>query len=441
MFKLATDGLVVKDEAIIHEKIKANLNRRTNMFITGPAGTGKSFIINQLIENTETIVTVTASTGIAAMNIGGITIHSWSGIATKSHPKMITGIIKHPRWQYIKERLMRTKVLVIDEIGMLKAGQLDLINDVCRFAFFGKNYQSGAPFGGIQVICTGDFLQLPPVSTGNEESTNYLWPFESDVWKSGAFRTFALSKIHRQESLEFCNVLNKIRLGIVDKEVTDMLRSRIGAALPEGAVPMRFVGTNVMVKEGNKLELDKAHGRPHSFKCLMTVNTTFKKYEESVKQELINSTKMEETLELKEGMPVLMLVNRNTETEYFMNGSLGTFLGVNSIGHPIVKIQKTGNTLAVSKHSDEVKTGDNEVKGTINQFPMRLAHYSTFHKSQGLTLDYAEVDMSKMFVPGMGYTGISRVRDLEGLVIKNFNPRGIRADKKALRFYQGSRTT
>lgn len=436
MFKLSTGGVVVKDEAIIHDTIKANLNRRANCFITGPAGCGKSVTINQLLQNTETVVTVTASTGIAAMNINGITIHSWSGINTKSHPAMLKSIVKNPRWKWIRERLLRTRVLVIDEIGMLKAGQLDLINDVCRYAYFDKNYKSGAPFGGIQVVCTGDFLQLPPVSKGNEESTNYLWPFESNVWKEGSFRTFALSKIHRQEDQEFCGVLNKIRFGIVDDEVTAMLRSRVNATLPAGAVPMRFVGTNQQVKEGNDIELKKATGKLHTFKCLMTVQPNFKNYEDGVKRELVNNTKMEETLELKEGMPVLMLVNRNTEVEYFMNGSLGTFLGVNTIGRPIVKIHKTGATITISKHTDESKTGDGHVKGKITQFPMRLAHYSTFHKSQGLTLDYAEVDMSRMFAPGMGYVGLSRVRSLDGLVIKNFNPRGIRADKKALAFYQ-----
>jgi len=438
MFKLSTEDVVVKDEATIHPTVKANLNRRANIFLTGPGGTGKSFCVEQLVKHTGTDVLVTASTGIAAMNIGGVTVHSWCGMGTKSHPHFLKKIVSknNHRWPYIKSRILAAKVLVVDEIGMLKAGQLDLLNDLCRYAYFGDAYKKSAPFGGIQVLFTGDFLQLPPVATSNEDITNYLWPFESSVWKEGAIRTLALSEIFRQkDDLEFCKVLNKVRLGIVDADVIHMLKSRVGAQLPTGAVPMRFVGTNEKVRKGNQIEYDKATGRPHQFKSLITVDPMFSKYKESVRQEVIRNTKMEETLQLKEGMPVVMLCNRNVESEYFMNGSLGTFIGVNSIGHPIVKIHKTGDEMAVSKHSEELKLGDGKVKGTINQFPMRIAHYSTFHKSQGLTLDYAEVDMSAMFSPGMGYVGLSRVTSLEGLVIKNFNPKGIRANKKALRFY------
>ena len=438
MFKLNPEGVVVKPEAQIHDTIKANFNRRTNCFITGPAGTGKSHAIDQLVEHTDTVVTVTASTGVAAMNVSGVTIHSWSGINIKSHPKMLQSIVdpkKNPRWTFIKHRLLETKVLVIDEIGMLKAGQLDLINDVCRYAYYGDKYKSGAPFGGIQVICTGDFLQLPPVSNGNEDEMNYLWAFESDVWKAGGFKTFALSKIWRQDDLDFCRVLNKIRAGVVDKEVIDMLRSREGAKLPEGVVPMRFVGTNQKVKDGNTEELRKATGRPHSFGALISVDPKFSRYAESVRKEIITNTRMEEVLELKEGMPIVMLANRSTDTEYFMNGSLGTFLGVNTVGFPIVKLHKTGAEMAISKYSEELKMGDGVVKATISQFPIRIGHYSTFHKAQGLTLDYVEADLARLFAPGMAYTGLSRVTSLDGLVIKNFNPRGIKANVKALRFY------
>lgn len=433
------EGDLVPQSAMIHPIIRASMNDRQNMFITGPAGTGKSFIIGELVDHSTERITVTATTGIAALSIGGVTIHSWSGSNIHSHPRMLEKVIKNKNWHFTSLRIARAKTIVIDEIGMFMAGPLDLVDMICRYAKFGKaGYKTAPPFGGIQVIATGDFLQIPPVTRGAEPK-GYFWAFESQVWKSGAFRVFNLSKVYRQDNPEFISVLHKVRMGTVDKQVTDFIMSRVDAKLPDGVRPMKFVATNQEVTDGNLLELSKADGELHKFAAKYVVNDKFSMYRESCVDEIKKACPYEDVINVKVGMPVIMQVNRMSDDEYFVNGSLGTFEGVDILGQPRIRMEKSGRTMTVSKDTKETKTGDDMMKAAMTQYPFKLAFYATMHKSQGLTLDYVEVDMAKIFAPGQAYVALSRVTSPEGLVIRNPKLRGIKAHPAAVAFYRGGK--
>ena len=222
---------VIDAEADIAPAIKQTLNDKTNCFITGPAGTGKSYIVNQVMRHTNVSVALTASTGIAAMNIGGCTIHSWSGINAYPSEDYLDKIIKKKNFYFIKVRIRTTRLLIIDEIGMMKAGQLDLLDTVCRVAKYGlAAYKDAPPFGGLQVVFTGDFLQIPPVTKGSMNAP-YLWAFESHVWKkmmeTKSIKLFNLTKIHRQDNLEFQNILNNARIGKPTQEDIEKCKKMI----------------------------------------------------------------------------------------------------------------------------------------------------------------------------------------------------------------------
>ena len=428
---------VVQDAADIHHSLLAAINAKNNCFITGSAGTGKSYIVNEITKNSRARITLTASTGIAAMNIGGVTVHSWSGINTNNHPHLLDKVVSSKNFHWTMKRIAKTQLLIIDEIGMLTAGQMDLLDEVCRYAIHNAtgDYRTAPVFGGIQVILTGDFLQLPPVAKG-ATSKGYTWAFESKVWKRMNMRTFNLTKIHRQDNVEFCNILNNVRFGVVDPSDMEVLRSRVGKVLPPPLVPTRFVSTNRAVATGNQEELDKASGTLHTFNAESSVVDHFKAWESIILPQVAEFSKMEAKLQVKVGMPVMMLVNRALDDETYNNGSMGVFLGVTSDGSPRVKLHSSGKEVIVSKYTDELKSGDGTPKASMTQYPFRLAHYMTYHKSQGLTLEAVEVDMANVFAPGMMYVGLSRVKTLEGLTIKNFNPMAIKADPKALRFYK-----
>ena len=433
---------VIDAEADIAPAITQTLNDKTNCFITGPAGTGKSYIVNQVMRHTNVSVALTASTGIAAMNIGGCTIHSWSGINAYPSEDYLDKIIKKKNFYFIKVRIRSTQLLIIDEIGMMKAGQLDLLDAVCRVAKYGlAEYKNAPPFGGLQVVFTGDFLQIPPVTQGSMHAP-YLWAFESHVWKKmmdeKSIKLFNLTKIHRQDNLEFQNILNNARIGKPTQEDIEILSSRSrGNVTAKGPTitPTRFVGTNVAVAQGNSTELSKATGKLHTFNAKIEVSPKFQQWAADTTSQLIACSKMENVLQVKIGMPVMMLINRNTEDETFVNGSMGIFKGVDKDGNPVVTLKSNGRDVTVSTYTDELKIDDDTAKASMEQYPFRLAHYMTFHKSQGLTLDAVEVNMAQIFNPGMAYVGLSRVKTLEGLTIRNFNPRMIRADARALRFY------
>jgi len=386
-----------------------------NIFLTGAAGAGKTYVLNQYIaylREHKVKVAVTASTGIAATRLNGITIHSWAGIGVREvlTRLQIDGMQKDKR---LKKRMSRAMVLIIDEISMLHSFQLDLVDQVLR-----QIRANEAPFGGLQVIFCGDFFQLPPVSKNGEEA---LFAFAAQSWAKAELKIAYLQEQHRQTDDGLLSVLNDIRRGNVGENTLTPLRACYRRNFGPEIVATRLYTHNVDVDLINQKHLDALPGEVAEY--AMTSEGP-----ELLTGALKKNCLAPETLKLKKNA-LVMCVRNNFEKKY-VNGTLATVTDTGKNG-PTIKSK--------GRHIDIVAEEwsfleDSTKKASITQFPLRLAWAITIHKSQGMSLDAAEMDLSKCFVPGMGYVALSRVRQLDGLNLLGLNPMALRVDEKILHF-------
>jgi len=387
-----------------------------NVFLTGSAGAGKTYTLNQYIRYLRARkipVAVTASTGIASTHINGMTIHAWSGLGLKKamtkNDLQAIGEKKH-----IKEHLEKTKVLIIDEISMLHRNQLDAINDILQFI-----RQRKEPFGGLQVIFCGDFFQLPPV--GEPEETNRdKFAFMSDAWVKAAPVICYISEQHRQKGDNLDKILNEIRTGAVEENSMQLLRMASKNVL--GDVPKLYTH-NADVERINAAEMEKLDVRSMYF-------TAEKKGNPKLLEMLMSNVRTDEKLELKLGARVMFIKN-NFERGY-INGSLGTLVEFTTEATPVVEL-KDGKRIFCEKEKWAIEDEKGNALASFEQYPLRAAWAITIHKSQGMTLDAAEIDLSSTFEKGQGYVAISRVRSLEGLYLKGFNNLALELDALALK--------
>jgi ATP-dependent exoDNAse (exonuclease V) alpha subunit len=379
-----------------------------NVFLTGPAGSGKTYLLNQYIaylKSHRIPVGITASTGIAATHMGGTTIHSWSGMGIRDSmtPQDMGELFKR---QYLRTRFLHTKVLIIDEISMLHSHQLDLVNTILKT--FKRN---DLPFGGLQVILCGDFFQLPPVSK-KDETANFVT--KSDAWAEMNIQICYLDEQFRQDDRSFLRVLNDIRNNEVSEMTVEYLSERLNKEINGYAKATRLFTHNADVDAINKAHLEALPGETKEY---------FMNWRGSLglTDILKKSCLAPEKLFLKRGAQVMFV--KNNYDEGFVNGTLGVVIGFakNDVGEdsPIVRTFD-GAEIVVKQASWEVKEEEIE-KAAISQLPLRLAWAITIHKSQGMTLDAAEVDLSRSFVPGQGYVALSRIRSLSGLKLMGLN--------------------
>ena len=382
-----------------------------NVFLTGSAGTGKTHLLNKYIEylkKNNVSVAITASTGIAATHMDGRTIHSWSaiGINKTLNKKELNAIIYN---EDIKLRINKAKVLIIDEISMLDARCFDLVELVCR-TIRGKS----SPFGGLQVILCGDFFQLPPVPTRGEPPPEFA--FNSDAWEKLNIRVCYLEKQHRQEDGRFLNLLNDIRNSKPTTTTREILMERHQQSIDGVEKPTRLYATNGKAKALNDFELAQIKLEEHVF------NMSWSGDPELVK-ELRKVCLAPDPLILKKGAFVMFVKDNYIEGDTasgYVNGTLGIVTGFNEDdGFPIVK-KHDGREIIATPRSWLVEEDEIEL-ARITQIPLRLAWAITIHKSQGMSLDYAEIDLGNAFVQGMGYVALSRVRKLEGIKLMGLN--------------------
>jgi ATP-dependent exoDNAse (exonuclease V) alpha subunit len=375
-----------------------------NVYLTGPAGSGKTHLLNQYIDylkQQKVSVGITASTGIAATHMGGSTIHSWSGMGirdTIATPE-IHDLMKR---SYLRKRFLLAKVLIIDEVSMLHAHQLDIVDAICRG--FKRNYE---PFGGMQVIMCGDFFQLPPVVKGSDKPS---YVTDAEVWNNMRLQICYLDEQFRQSDRSFLRVLSDIRSGQVNEDTVEVLSERLDKEPVGYSKPTKLFTHNADVDAINKKELDELKGEPHDY---LMVGRGSPKIIETLRKSCLAP----ERLTLKIGAQV-MFVKNNWDVGY-VNGTLGEVIGFDKEDHPKVRTFD-GAEIIIDASSWEVKEENVEL-AAISQIPLRLAWAITVHKSQGMSLDAAEVDLSRSFVPGQGYVALSRLRNLSGLKLMGMN--------------------
>ncbi len=375
-----------------------------SVFLTGAPGAGKTYVLNQFVKrarNAGKRVAVTASTGIAASHINGTTIHSWSGLGILDH---LSGedLSRLSSADRLVKRYNGTDVLIIDEVSMLHGARLDMVNQLAKAI-----RQSDKPFGGLQIILVGDLFQLPPISRGTRE---FDFIHLSEAWAELNPQICYLTEQHRQQGNdELLQILEAMRLGQVDETHGELLQARLAVTVPEDSVATKLYSHNIDVDSINQRHLDELDDRSYNFE--MRTKGSRAKIDQ-----LAKSLLAPEVLELKTGAEVMFVANNFADG--YVNGSRGKVIELDAEG-PVVQLYG-GKKITVEPHSWSLNE-DGKVRAEITQLPLRLAWAITIHKSQGMSLDAAEIDLSRAFTPSMGYVALSRVRSLDGLYLKGVN--------------------
>ncbi len=438
-------SVVDKERELLSDEQKAVLNAvmdGKNIFFTGSAGVGKSFTMRVVIDDLkrkyhESTVFVTASTGIAATHISGTTLHSFAGIGLGADSRE-QAVAKVKTNKTSRERWQMCRALVIDEISMISAGFFELLDAV------GQNVRGNSrPFGGIQLVVAGDFLQLPPVEQKAEET----YVFESEAWRSAIDVSIELKHVFRQKNESFVQLLQSLRLGIVSDAHDELLRSRMHAKLSNdnGILPTRLYTHRNSVERENEVQLNVLAGKAFIF----VAKDSGEQYSKDM---LAKNCMAPATLKLKTGAQVMLLKNLNPP--HLVNGSRGRVIGFERMTfanlpedekkrskavfeereYPRVRFDN-GQELVLTPAAWEVERAG-AVMATRAQVPLCLAWALSVHKCQGMTIDCVEVDIASSWDPGQAYVALSRCTSLDGLSLLGYKRDKIRAHQKVLEFYQ-----
>jgi len=374
-----------------------------NVFLTGAPGAGKTYVLNEFVRRARRqgkTIAVTASTGIAATHLNGTTIHSWSGLGIRDN------LTAHDlEWlganDKLRKRYNATDILVIDEVSMLHGARLDMVNAACKLL-----RQNDQPFGGLQVVLVGDLFQLPPVSPGREV---FDFAHTSAAWQELAPHICYISEQHRQTEDGLLTLLTALRSGDFDEQHLELLQTRLGKEPGEVTVT-RLYTHNADVDTINQRHLQQLNTESKTYNMAT-------KGAQAKKDQLIKSVLAPASLRVKVGAEVMFVANNFAEG--FVNGSRGQVIDFN--GHwPVVRLLDNDRVIKVEPHTWSL-TEDGRVRAEVSQLPLRLAWAITIHKSQGMSLDAAEIDLKQAFTPGMGYVALSRVRSLDGVYLNGLN--------------------
>lgn len=382
--------------------------------LTGPAGAGKTHTLNRFISFAKgegKKVSIAATTGIAATHLGGNTIHSWSGMGIRDQLEDgFTDKLSKTR----REVIEKTDILIIDEISMLHDFRLDIIDEICRLV-----RHKDVPFGGIQVVMSGDFFQLPPINRGEPRSGGFV--VSSRVWQEMNPAILYLDEQHRQDDNNLLDILSAMRAGDVRRHHAETLLERADVE-PSTDDITELHTVNVDVDRINESRLASIDDEE---KVYTRVTTGAENYLESLTRSVLAPAE----LVLKRG--ALVMAVKNSADRRYANGSVGTVVDFEpGTEYPVVEF-KNGKNVTMVPDSWELRDGDKK-RASINQIPLRLAWAITVHKSQGMTLDAVKIDLRKSFVPGMGYVALSRVKNLDNLYLYGINKMALSISEDAL---------
>jgi ATP-dependent DNA helicase PIF1 len=406
------------------EEALAILESGKSVLLTGAAGAGKTYVLNQYIQRAKKqgkSIAVTATTGLAATHLNGTTIHAWSGIGVHDQfDKKAVSKLAKSRQELIK----KADVLIIDEISMLHDYRLDMVDQTLRMVRDNRD-----PFGGMQVVLCGDFFQLPPVNRRGGRMGSFVT--NSEVWLQNVFTVCYLNTQFRQrdDSL-YTDILNGIRAGVLTRSQLQALQERAKGVDDPFTPRTRLLTVNVDVDGVNLEQLDSLQGEVHEYE--METHGP-KQYVEQLQRSCLAA----EVLRLKLGAQVMCI--KNAQDRKYFNGSLGKVIGFEKLTDcPIVELTN-GKTITIRMDSWELMDGEKR-RASIMQLPLRLAWAITVHKSQGMTLDAARIDLSRAFVEGMGYVALSRVRGLKHLILDGLNGMALRVSPLAKQIDQDLRS-
>lgn len=435
------------------QKAVAFVNQtNSHLFLTGKAGTGKTTFLKYVRENGLKKTAIVAPTGVAAINAGGVTIHSFFqlpmgaylpgafGAANTFEGKIFnqTTLFKNLRLNAAKRELLRElDLLIIDEVSMVRADTLDAIDAVLRHV----RRQAMQPFGGVQVVYIGDLFQLPPVVRPEEWrllQQHYKSPFffDAQVVQQARPVYIELKKIYRQSDETFIGILNNIRNNCCTPQDLERLHRHYDPAFsaPQGQHYITLTSHNDKADAINRAELHKLPGRMHTFRAIITGEFSERAFP------------AEESLQLKEGSQIMFIKNDKGDNRRFYNGKIGIIQSISEDNDIMISFPGEPDLLKLEQEkwqniryvfNKEKDTFEEEELGTFTQYPVRLAWAITIHKSQGLTFTRAIIDAGASFAAGQVYVALSRLTGLEGLVLRSrIHPDSIRTDERVLEFVQ-----
>lgn len=384
-----------------------------NVFVTGGAGVGKSFLIRHFKRDTKEFPML-ASTGAAAVLVGGRTFHSFFGLGILEGGPEAT-VERACRNRQVVKRLRQIKGIVIDEISMLAGPVLRVAEVLCR-----RVRDNDQPWGGLRIVAVGDFAQLPPVE--RDPARGGGWAFLDPVWEWSAFERQMLQTQVRCQDPDYMRVLAKIRGGVVDEEVADYLNARTGP------VENEFEGTRLFPRRDQTEKFNELRlaDLPGSEVLIETITSGQSRAVET----LLKQAPVPQTLRLKDG--ALVMIRQNDPMGRWVNGSTGH----------VRKIQPTrlsidllsGRKIELEKATFSMLDGEGETIAALVNFPVNLAWASTIHKAQGSTLDRMAVDLSRLWEPGQAYVALSRLTSGSELRIARWDPSSIRVDPQVIEF-------
>ncbi|XP_038128037.1 ATP-dependent DNA helicase PIF1 [Cyprinodon tularosa] len=390
-----------------------------NVFFTGSAGTGKSFLLKRIIGSLPPKSTfATASTGVAACHIGGTTLHSFAGIGSGSAP--LEQCIELAQRPGVLQHWTSCRHLIIDEVSMVEAQFFDKLESVARSV-----RRSTEPFGGIQLIVCGDFLQLPPVSKGKEKAS---FCFQARSWRKVIQVNMELTEVRRQTDQSFISVLQAVRVGRVTEEVTaKLLKSAYHQIERDGILATRLCTHKDDVELTNQNKLQQLPGTLRTFEALDSDP-------EQVKTIDAHSP-VSRLIQLKVGAQVMLTKNLDV-ARGLVNGARGVVVAFDSgkQGFPCVRFLCGATEVLRPERWVFKSAGGTHL--SRQQLPLKLAWAISIHKSQGMTLDCVEISLARVFESGQAYVALSRARSLEGLRVMDFDPHVVRADPDVLLFYR-----